>query len=94
MYLLNFKFHIYNSNSCFNPFIYVFMGTKFRQYFVDEFYNLKNSITCKNKISKSTESIVLYQKKKQSNLKFSNHINFNQIKKSDIYSDCLYNEIE
>jgi hypothetical protein len=62
MYIIKLISHTLSySNSCFNPFIYVFMGTKFRTYFAIELRNFKNSLTCAKNISKSNDSIMFYQ---------------------------------
>jgi hypothetical protein len=52
---------------CFNPIIYVFMGTKFRAHFAVELRNIKSSFSSAKYISKSSDSIMFYQNQ-QNNL--------------------------
>ena len=82
MYIMKLISHTLSfSNSCFNPFIYVFMGTKFRNYFAVELRSLQTSFTCAKYASKSNDSIIFYQN--------NNQLNYNNKKRSNKIDDTV-----
>lgn len=80
MYIMKLIAHTLSySNSCVNPFVYVFMGTKFRAYFSIELRNFINFITCEKRESKaSNDSIYHHYSRHQTHSIYQNNNNNQQ----------------